>query len=165
MLKEELATSLPHRLHSQYAGEGLFQIQDVIDSAYTKMYNRHPMSFARGGRYTNRAALEELKRAEKRLCCRVGVPNPTRRVRSYVISKRASRMGFDWETVDGIYENRGRDTGVAGAEKLADQALLEEEVGDLLFTVAKLAASQHRPEGIEATLDKFVRRFAYVEKI
>ena len=172
MLKEELGDLLFHIVFiSQICRErGLFQIQDVIDSAYTKMYNRHPHVFRKGEADTPiEQRWEELKRAEKNDYAAVsGVPKILPALlRSYVISKRASRMGFDWETVDGIYEKIEEEIReLREAEKLADQALLEEEVGDLLFTVANLARFHSiDPEGaLRLTLDKFVRRFAYVEK-
>jgi tetrapyrrole methylase family protein / MazG family protein len=172
MLKEELGDLLFHIVFiSQICKEkGLFEIREVIDSVYTKMYNRHPHVFRQGERGTPiEQRWEELKKAEKNEYAAVsGVPKVLPALlRSYVISKRAARMGFDWETVDGIYDKIEEEIReLREAEETGNQALLEEELGDLLFTVANLSRFHSiDPEGaLRLTLDKFIRRFAYVEK-
>lgn len=172
MLKEELGDLLFHIVFiSQICKErGLFDIRDVIESVYTKMYNRHPHVFRKGQEDTPiEQRWEELKREEKNDYAAIsGVPKILPALlRSYVISRRASRMGFDWESVDGIYEKIEEELReLREAEKGADQAHLEEELGDLLFTIANLARFHGiDPEGaLRVTIEKFVRRFAYVEK-
>ena len=231
-LKEELGDLLFHIVFiSQICKEkGLFEIGDVITSAYTKMYNRHPHVFRRGeaegpseaptgyppvgeasplegakqtpeidshglaygnlssehGEREGEAPVasppegatqapeievrwEELKRAEK--TDYTGVSSVPRilpaLLRSYVVSKRAARIGFDWVTAEGIYEKIAEEIGeLKEAEKVGDTDLIEEEVGDLLFTVANLSRFHNiDPEAaLRRALDKFVRRFAYIEK-
>jgi tetrapyrrole methylase family protein/MazG family protein len=200
-LKEELGDLLFHIVFiSQICKEkGLFEIGDVINSVYAKMYNRHPHVFRRDetdtpidlssehgepgtpqGRVREagypraggpeiETRWEELKRAEKADYTGVSsVPSILPALlRSYVVSKRAARIGFDWGTVDGIYEKIAEEIGeLKEAEKANDIHLIEEEIGDLLFTVANLSRFHNiDPEAaLRRTLDKFVRRFAYVEK-
>jgi tetrapyrrole methylase family protein/MazG family protein len=211
-LKEELGDLLFHIVFiAQICKEkGLFEIVDVINSAYTKMYNRHPHVFRRdetntpidlssehsepgtpgyprSGSWVREAPSrqsrmegatrapeievrwEELKRAEK--ADYTGVSSVPRilpaLLRAYVVSKRAARIGFDWGSVEGIYEKIAEEIGeLKEAEKVGDTDLIEEEVGDLLFTVANLSRFHNiDPEAaLRRTLDKFVRRFLYVEK-
>jgi tetrapyrrole methylase family protein / MazG family protein len=172
-LKEELGDLLFHIIFiAQISKEkGLFEIGDVINSAYTKMYNRHPHVFCREDKPVEHVeiAWEELKRAEKTdYTGASSVPKILPALlRSYVVSKRAARIGFDWGTVEGIYEKIAEEIGeLKEAEKVGDADLIEEEVGDLLFTVANLSRFHNiDPEAaLRRTLDKFVRRFLYVEK-
>jgi MazG family protein len=191
-LKEELGDLLFHIVFiAQICKEkGLFNIEDVITSAYTKMYNRHPHVFRRDqaqgpqegatgypgvpaqrvvGGPSIEVTWEELKRAEK--ADYTGVSSVPKilpaLLRSYVVSRRAARIGFDWGTAEGIYEKIAEEIGeLKEAEKAGDITLIEEEVGDLLFTVANLSRFHNiDPEAaLRRTLDKFVRRFTYVEK-
>jgi tetrapyrrole methylase family protein/MazG family protein len=225
-LKEELGDVLFHILFiAQICKEkGLFEIRDVLLSVYTKMYNRHPHVFLRGGSDALRDApinscgraggslssehgepgtrsreaaegwresgyplaggtlpvegatqvpgielrWEEIKRAEK------GGYSPVSNVpkilpallRSYIISKRAAKIGFDWETKEGIHEKIIEEIAeIREAEKAGDKDLIAEEIGDLLFTIANLSRFHEiDPEAaLRLTIGKFVRRFAYVE--
>ena len=206
-LKEELGDVLFHILFiAQICKEkGLFDIRDVLTSAYTKMYNRHPHVFQRDETDTPRnshghargnlssehgeregeapTALpvegatrapsiaqrwEEIKRAEK------GDYSPVDNVpkilpallRSYVISKRAAKLGFDWETKEGVHEKITEEIAeLKEAERTGTKESIEEEIGDLLFTIANLSRFHDiDPEAaLRLTITKFVRRFAYVE--
>ena len=172
-LKEELGDLLFHIIFiSQICKEkGLFDIRDVIISAYTKMYNRHPHVFRRGDISVEDVPLrwEEIKRAEKEGYSGVAsVPKTLPALlRSYAVSKRAARVGFDWGTVEGVYEKITEEIAeLREAERQGNPDLIEEEVGDLLFTVVNLSRFHNvDPEAaLRRTLDKFVRRFAHVEK-
>jgi tetrapyrrole methylase family protein / MazG family protein len=178
-LKEELGDVLFHILFiAQICKEKhLFDIRDVITSAYTKMYNRHPHVFRREATLTAedgpedmpiQQRWEQIKRAEKEDYSPVsGVPKILPALlRSYVMSKRAAKLGFDWETKEGIHDKITEEIGeVCEAERSGKKELIEEEIGDLLFTIANLARSHEiDPEAaLRLTNNKFVRRFAYVE--
>jgi tetrapyrrole methylase family protein / MazG family protein len=171
-LKEELGDVLFHILFiAQICKEkALFDIRDVLASTYTKMYNRHPHVFRRGEPNTApiQQRWEEIKRAEKPDYSPVSdVPKILPALlRSYVISKRAAKLGFDWETKEGVHEKILEELAeLKEAEKTGNKELIEEEVGDLLFTVANLSRFHDiDPEAaLRRTISKFVRRFAYVE--
>ncbi len=172
-LREELGDLLFHIVFiSQICKEkGLFNIEDVITSTYTKMYNRHPHVFRRDEKSAEGVEIqwEELKRAEN--ADYTGVSSVPKilpaLLRSYVVSKRAAKIGFDWGTVDGIYEKIEEEIReLKEAEATSDTEQIQEELGDLLFTVANLSRFHNiDPEAaLRFTLDKFVRRFAWVEK-
>ena len=174
-LKEELGDVLFHILFiAQICKEkGLFDIRDVLASTYTKMYNRHPHVFRRDDPDTPRDTpieqkWEEIKRTEKADYSPVsGVPKILPALlRSYVISKRAAKMGFDWETKEGVHEKITEEIAeLKDAERTGNKEFIEEEIGDLLFTVANLSRFHDiDPEAaLRRTISKFVRRFAYVE--
>ncbi len=170
-LKEELGDVLFHILFiAQICKEkNLFDIRDVLTSAYTKMYNRHPHVFGRDESDTPiQQRWEEIKRAEKADYSAVsGVPKILPALlRSYVISKRAAKLGFDWETKEGVHEKIIEEIAeIREAERTGNKELIEEEIGDLLFTIANLSRFHDiDPEAaLRLTISKFVRRFAYVE--
>jgi tetrapyrrole methylase family protein/MazG family protein len=174
-LKEELGDVLFHILFiAQICKEkNLFDIRDVLTSAYTKMYNRHPHVFRRDEpdaplETSITQQWEEIKRAEKEDYSAVSnVPKILPALlRSYVISKRAAKLGFDWETKEGVHEKIIEEIGeIREAEKTGNKDLIEEEIGDLLFTIANLSRFHEiDPEAaLRLTISKFVRRFAYVE--
>jgi len=170
-LKEELGDLLFHIVFiAQICGEkGQFTIRDVISGAYDKMYRRHPHVFFPGKEAKPvEKRWEEIKKEEKEDYSPVShVPRILPALlRAYVISKRAARIGFDWENLEDVHEKMREEIDElkeAEASGAADR--IEEEVGDLLFTIANIS----RFHGIdpEAALrranDKFVRRFAHVE--
>jgi len=90
-------------------------------------------------------------------------------LRAYHIGTRAASVGFDWTTpgdiVDKIQEEVDELREVVGTEGTIDHARAEEEMGDLLFSIANLS----RKLGIEPETalrkanDKFTRRFGTVE--
>ncbi len=112
---------------------------------------------------------EEIKRAEKKEGYSAVSSVPTilpALLRSYVISKRAAKLGFDWETKEGVHEKIVEELAeIREAEQSEKKELVEEEIGDLLFAVANLARFHEiDPEAaLRLANSKFVRRFAYVE--
>ena len=174
-LKEELGDVLFHILFiAQICKEkNLFDIRDVLTAAHKKMYNRHPHVFQRSEPDASREMpiqqrWEEIKRPEKGGYAPVsGVPKILPALlRSYVISKRAAKLGFDWETKEGVHEKIIEEIAeIREAEKEGNKDLIEEEIGDLLFSIVNLARFHDiDPEAaLRLTNSKFVRRFAYVE--
>jgi tetrapyrrole methylase family protein / MazG family protein len=170
-LKEELGDLLFHIVFiSQICREkGRFDIRDVVQNTYDKMYGRHPHVFQRKGDETPiETKWEEIKKAEKEEYS--PVPSVPRilpaLLRAFLISKRAARVGFDWEKLEDVYEKMHEEIKeLKEAEASASIENIEEEIGDLLFSVSNI--SRHHgidPErALRGTIDKFVRRFNYVE--
>ena len=84
------------------------------------------------------------------------------------VSARAAELGFDWPSVALVREKvdeelRELDDVMGGVD--VDRVRVEEELGDLLFTVVNLA--RHLGLSAEAALagatDKFTRRFRSVQ--
>ena len=114
--------------HSILAEEtGAFTISDVIESVFTKMVRRHPHVFGELKAKDSAAVLkkwEEIKveeRAEERAAeskagkstaasdgpesILGGVPRSLPAVmEAYQLTRRAARIGFDWENISGIFE-------------------------------------------------------------
>src|SRR5438445_7586945 len=165
------------------AEAGHFEIADSIQSIADKLVRRHPHVFKRD---EGEAALdsagqvrtrwEEIKAQErgaspkpKTLLSGIAPTLPAL-LRAYHIGVRAASVGFDWTTpgdiVDKIQEEVDELREVVSADDAVDQARAEEEMGDLLFSIANLS----RKLGIEPETalrkanDKFSKRFGALEQ-
>ncbi len=170
-LREELGDLLFHIVFiAQICRErGLFQIRAVIANTYEKMYHRHPHVFkGEADGIPIEKKWEELKKEEKaeKYSPLGDVPRMMPALlRAYVISRRASKAGFDWPSLDGIYEKMGEEIEeLREAETAGSAPAVKEEVGDLLFTVVNIARFQgiDPEDALRLTCDKFVRRFNYI---
>ena len=146
--------------HSVLAEEaGRFTIADVIESIHTKMVRRHPHVFGNVKAATSAEVLknwEQLK-AEERAAegksarggeagesILVGVSRSLpAALEAYELTRRAAKIGFDWDTVDGIFdkieEEKREILSAIRARKTNGRARIEEEAGDLLFAAVNVA--------------------------
>lgn len=152
--------------------EGAFSIDDVCRGISQKLIRRHPHVFADADVETADEVVtqwEEIKELEKGPRARVleGVPVSLPAVaRAQKISKRASKVGFDWPDVAGcrakVDEELGElDAAIAGSDRDA----IEAELGDVLFSLVNLARKL-KVDGeiaLRRTTAKFEQRFEYLE--
>ena len=154
-LSEELGDLLLQILfHADIAREaGRFDISDVISGIHDKMVRRHPHVFGAVKADTSEQVLKnwaQLKAQEKQKVAQPkqllpsaleGIPRSLPAlIEAYQLTRRAAQVGFDWETVEGIFTKLREETSelrVALSE--SDRARREEEVGDLLFVAVNLA--------------------------
>jgi nucleoside triphosphate diphosphatase len=83
-----------------------------------------------------------------------------------LLTRRASRVGFDWPTVDGVLDKLDEEAGeIREAISSGDRGRIRDEVGDLLFVLVNLARFLRidPDRALRGTIRKFVRRFRYVE--
>jgi MazG family protein len=156
--------------------EGSFNIREVIESSVEKMTRRHPHVFEDAECETSSDVLKkwaEIKEGEKAAKAEVegylsDVPaNFPALMHAHKISKRASKVGFDWETMDEVLEKVTEElTEFRQALKDKDRAGMEEEIGDLLFAVANAARFiDVDPENaLRKTVGKFISRFHFIER-
>lgn len=171
-LKEELGDLLFHIVFiAQICKErSAFDITDVIENVYRKMYNRHPHVFQRQVLDAPiEVKWEELKRAEKEeeysLLANIPSSMPAL-LRAYVITRRAAKVGFDWEKIGDVYDKMYEEIGeLREAQATGRPDRIREEVGDLLFTIVNIARflSVDPEDALRSTSDKFTRRFSYIE--
>lgn len=157
---------------------GAFTIEQVVERAARKIIDRHPHVF--GGEKLEdadavRRAWEERKAVEKRPddSLLAGVPaSLPALVGAYRLTQKAAGVGFDWDDAGGVLDKIEEEIGELraalrdGRESGHGNAEVEEELGDLLFTVANLSRKLKRdPEATLAAANlKFRRRFARVEQ-
>ncbi|HEX8456662.1 MAG TPA: nucleoside triphosphate pyrophosphohydrolase [Pyrinomonadaceae bacterium] len=184
--------------YAQVAAErGEFTIEDVVDGIHTKMVRRHPHVFAGETAADSAEVLrnwEAIKAEEKRaagqsdaaaqetsLLDGISAKAPAL-MEAHQLTTKAARVGFDWQSVEQIFEklheevdelkaaieeSRADDGDASGAA--ADetrQARVREEVGDLLFVVTNIARHlKVEPEAaLKLTNRKFRRRFRHIER-
>ena len=183
-LKDELGDLLFQVVfHSQMAAEdGRFAFDDVAQAISDKMIRRHPHVFGEQTGIESADAQtvnwEAQKAAERQDAAdregrapsaldgvTSGLPALTRAAK---LQKRAARVGFDWPDADHVLSDVDEEFNELKAEMAAgsDHDRLEDEMGDLLFTVVNLA--RHLgvdPESaLRRTNAKFEGRFRHVEK-
>ena len=166
--------------HAQMAKEqSAFTFDDVASSIVAKLVRRHPHVF--GDTMIDspeqvKAVWENVKaqeRAEKNqhsdLSALAGIALALPSLmRAEKIQSRAARVGFDWPDVEPVWEKLTEEaTEVKEALAHGDADAIEDELGDLLFTVVNLA--RHIDVDPETALSKasakFEKRFRQVEKL
>ena len=180
-LREELGDLLLQVVfHAQLAAEsGHFTLAEVLAELNAKLIRRHPHVFAAPEKTEVEAVVanwEEIKAREKAAApssALSGVPTTfPALMRAEKVQAKAARVGFDWPDVRGplakVKEESEELVAVweAGVESEADRRKLEEEFGDLLFSLVNLARFlKIRPElALLQSTEKFVRRFRCLEE-
>ncbi len=163
--------------HARIAEEqGNFSLQNVIDTVTEKMLRRHPHVFGDALAATADAVMvnwERIKKAEKAGAGRTsvldGVPGGMPSLlRAYKLQGKVAKIGFDWETVEGVWEKIAEETAeFKAACAQNDGRAKEEEMGDLLFTMVNLArfAGVEPETALHKTNNKFIRRFKMMEEM
>ncbi|MGD9895524.1 MAG: nucleoside triphosphate pyrophosphohydrolase [Candidatus Methylacidiphilaceae bacterium] len=151
-LKEELGDLLLHVLfHSQMAREkGAFSFSDVAEGLCEKLIRRHPHVFGEAsGKNAEEVIIhwEQSKREEKpeRKSIFDGIPRELPALlRAQKYQSKAAKLGLDWSNSDGPKEKIAEELlEVTEAVTQGDPKRIEEEIGDLLFSVVNLARHLH----------------------
>ncbi|VTR28851.1 nucleoside triphosphate pyrophosphohydrolase [Actinobacillus pleuropneumoniae] len=181
-MQEELGDLLLQiMLHSQMEEElGTFTVYDVIQALNDKLIFRHPHVFGESSAKDTESALqnwEQMKAEEKRrkglspekASALDGIPRDLPALmKAYKLQKKASKVGFDWDNIDGVFQKIEEELGelrqaVTEGQSDEDTAL---ELGDLLFAVSNAARfiGADPEEALSRTNRKFIRRFSYIEE-
>ena len=89
-------------------------------------------------------------------------------MRSTKLQEKAAKVGFDWQSVDGALDKIDEEKKeLEQAIKADDKKNIEEELGDLLFSVVNVSrfVGVDAEEALTASADKFLNRFSVVEKL
>tara|TARA_S200000501_G_scaffold371217_1_gene413842 strand:+ start:1030 stop:1815 length:786 start_codon:yes stop_codon:yes gene_type:complete len=173
-LKEELGDVMLHiALQAQISKEeGRFTIFDSLVNINKKLVHRHPHVF--GDEKADMAShakknWEVIKHEEKKRESRLdGVPLALPALtRAQRLQEKASYAGFDWDNIDKVWGKLDEEIDeLREADKIKNRSNLEEEIGDVLFSVVNLA--RHLKLDSEDLLRKanakFVDRFKAIEK-
>lgn len=161
-----------------YREKGAFDISEVISRSAEKMIRRHPHIYKNVNINTEEDLLkcwEDIKRQEKEdagkkqlISVLDSIPsNMSSFLRSYKISEKAARSGFDWDDTDGVLKKAEEEwkeftDALAGGNK--DE--IATEFGDILFTLSNVArfAGIHPETALAKSTDKFEKRFRFMEK-
>lgn len=173
-IKKELGDVLLHIVfYAKIASETKdFDITDVIHSLCDKLIHRHPHIYATTKANTAgdvERNWEQIKLKEKNGNKSVlsGVPSTLPAlIKSYRIQDKARNVGFDWEKREQVWEKVKEEINEVQTEiESQNQDLLENEFGDLLFSIINVARHYNvDPEtALERTNQKFIKRFNYLE--
>jgi ATP diphosphatase len=175
-LKDELGDLLFQVVyHARMAEErGWFDFADVAGAITGKMIRRHPHVFGDAGARDSAAqthAWEIQKEAERAARAESGVldgvaPTLPALLRAQKLTGRAARVGFDWPNAEAVLDKLAEETAELRAELAeADQARLQDEMGDMLFVLANLARKLglNGEACLNAANEKFIRRFGAIE--
>ena len=195
-LREELGDLLLQiLLHAHIEDEQHnFDVEDVIKDLTQKLIRRHPHVFTAEFRKSPRlnsdqvlSQWETIKQAERsanqgRDSILEGIPaSLPALLKAYQMQKRASRVGFDWETPEHVVEKLNEeleelkvettrahqapepDAAAPGSET---QAAVEREFGDVLFTMVNAARflSINPEEALRKANTRFQSRFQSMEQ-
>jgi ATP diphosphatase len=177
-LRDELGDLLLQVVyHARLAEEaGAFRFGDVVESIAAKMIRRHPHVFG-GAAAANAAAVLanwETTKAEERRKKRGDLASLLDDVpralpglaRAAKLQKRAATVGFDWDRAGSVLAKIREEIDELEAEINGAPEAVEEELGDILFSVANLG--RHLKIDAERAMqranDKFIRRFDEVER-
>lgn len=182
-LKDELGDLLLQVVfHAQMATEaGNFNFDDVANSIVEKLVRRHPHIFGDDELMTAedvKANWDKIKAAERAAkpkredtSALAGVAKALPALmRAEKIQQRAADVGFDWAEPEPVWEKLQEEIGelnsVANSDAINDkQSAIEDELGDVLFTVVNLA--RHYKVDSEVAMKnataKFEQRFREVE--
>lgn len=149
---------------------GAFDIADVATAIADKLVRRHPHVFGDGSVVAEDAASvvknwAQIKATEKaaggspRKSALDGVPAALPALlRATRIGEKAAAAGFDWRETGGVLEKLDEEAAeLRDAMARGDQASIEAELGDYLFTIVN--ACRHLGVDAEAALRGTTRRF------
>jgi nucleoside triphosphate diphosphatase len=159
---------------------GRFDREDVIAGLEAKMIRRHPHIFGpdAGG---DRPDWEAVKAAERR-ASRAGTADEGTvdsvldslprgldpLLRAHRMQEKAAGVGFDWDNLGGVIRKVREELGeVEEALAAGSASAVQEEIGDLLFSVVNLArmAEVHSVPALAQANAKFRRRFMLLEQL
>ncbi len=188
--------------YSEMAKEqGSFSIDDVLDRLSNKLVDRHPHVFGDVKADTPAEVLRnwEALKAEERKKQKPAQDAPKSvfdgissampsLLEAHKLSSRAAQAGFDWESIEGLFDKLKEETGelrehlqgipapaarahgIAGAEgdriPQSVRERLEDELGDMFFVLVNIARflSLDSESALKKTNRKFKRRFQWVEQ-
>ncbi len=177
LLIEELGDLLLQVVfHAQIASEdGEFDINDVVTGIYDKLVIRHPHVFGDVKATSESGALKSWEASKRK---QKGVESFTQMLtdipevlpalmRSYKVQQKAALAGFDWDNIEDVMGKVIEELNeLKEVYKTGSMNIIEEETGDLLFSVVNVARFlKLQPElALKATTDKFISRFRYIEE-
>ena len=163
----------------------LFDFDEVASELVAKLVRRHPHVFPDGTLFSKRiigddnclqqisAKWEEIKLAERvkkgqdQLLSDIPLAIPAL-ARAEKIQKRTSKAGFDWDNVDEVFLKVKEELGeLEDSIQEGNQASMEEEFGDLLFSCVNLARhlSINPEQALRKANAKFIERVCKVEAL
>jgi MazG family protein len=171
-IKEELGDLLLHLVFYAKIGteQNHFSIEDVIHGICEKLITRHPHIYG-DVKVENEEDVkrnwEKLKMKEGKSSVLAGVPKTLPAlVKAMRLQEKAKQVGFEWETKEQVWEKvKEEEAELNEAIAEGTQSQVEEEFGDLLFSLVNFARflNVDAENALEVTNKKFIKRFTQME--
>jgi len=178
-IKGELGDLMLHLVfYSKIASEtNDFDIADVLNSVCDKLVRRHPHIYGDVKANTEeevKANWEKIKLTEKnsrtnelKKSVLEGVPNSLPAlVKASRIQEKVKGIGFEWQNKEQVWEKVEEELAELKVEENhQNQELMEEEFGDVLFSLINYARwiGVNPENALEKTNKKFIKRFQWME--
>ncbi|TNE96443.1 MAG: nucleoside triphosphate pyrophosphohydrolase [Bacteroidetes bacterium] len=173
-LKGEIGDLFLHLVFYSKIGseKGAFDVTDALNAVCDKLIHRHPHIYGDVQAETEeevKANWEKLKLKEGKRSVLEGVPSSLPSlVKAIRIQEKAKGIGFEWEHAEDVWNKVEEELGeVKMAIEKNDQNEIEEEFGDLLFSLVNYARFiKINPENaLSRVNNKFVERFKLMEEL
>ena len=172
-LKGEIGDLLLHMVfYCKIASEKkAFDIEDAINTVCDKLVHRHPHIYGNvqvEDEEEVKKNWEKLKLKEGKTSVLEGVPGSLPAlVKATRIQEKAKGIGFEWETAKDVWKKVKEEMNEFEAEMITNSDKMEEEFGDLLFSLVNYARFiDLSPESaLSKTNQKFIVRFQLMEKL
>lgn len=178
-IKEELGDLLLHIVFYAKIGteQNQFSLDEAIAGISDKLIKRHPHIYGEGAmaaglkEVTNEEDVKEnwekLKLREGKKSILGGVPGSLpSMVKAIRLQEKTKTVGFEWETTEQVWDKVNEEIGeLHEAIKSKEQDRIEDEMGDVLFSMVNLARflQVDADSALERTNKKFIRRFTALE--
>jgi len=177
-IREELGDLLLHIVFYARIGEEeqALTLADVIRGINEKLIARHPHIYGgleQGLQINNEDDVkrnwEKLKLREGKTSVLGGVPTSLpATIKAMRLQEKARQVGFEWENPAQVWEKVEEETlELQEAIGIGDQAQVEAEFGDLMFSLINYARFLHidAEDCLEKTNKKFISRFTEMERV
>lgn len=172
-IKEELGDLLLHIVFYAKIGteQNQFTLDDVIHGVCKKLIDRHPHIY--GDVQVNdeedvKRNWEKLKLKEGKTSVLAGVPKALPAItKAMRLQEKAKQVGFEWENKEQVWEKVKEEIEeLKEAIGNNDQTKIEEEYGDVLFSMVNFARflKVDAENALELTNKKFIYRFTKMEE-
>ncbi|MCK5310683.1 MAG: nucleoside triphosphate pyrophosphohydrolase [Desulfobacteraceae bacterium] len=162
-----------------YRERKAFDISESLKKVSEKMIRRHPHVYGKENFNTKdqvTRSWENIKKEEKKEAGKAldesvldsvpsGMPSL---LRCHKVSSSAVKAGFDWDSIDEIMDKvREEFNEFEEVVHTENKAAIADEFGDILFTLVNVARSAgiHAETALAGSIDKFERRYRYMEKL
>ena len=179
-IKEELGDLLLHIVFYAKIGkeQNRFTLDEVINKICNKLIVRHPHIYgdaANEGKLVKVNDEEDVKRNWEKIKLREGTTSVLSgvpvslpaTVKAIRLQEKAAQVKFEWENDDQVWDKVEEEIGeLKEAIEIKDQRKIEEEFGDLIFSLINYARFLHidAENSLERTNKKFMQRFKEMEK-
>lgn len=171
-IKEELGDLLLHIVFYAKIGQeqNHFTLQEVINGICEKLIARHPHIYG-NVQVSNdedvKRNWEKLKLKEGKTSVLSGVPKALPAlIKAMRLQEKAKQVGFEWDHRDQVWEKvKEEEAELQEAIRLNNQQQMEEEYGDLLFSLVNFARFLNidAENALELANKKFINRFTKME--